>query len=323
MEFLVSGEIRADKAVSNALQIGRAEAARIIKNGYVFCGEKTLEKVSQILRENDLLIVKIPEEKKDENQRKNSPVNFDIEILYEDDEILVLNKPAGLVIHEAPSHKEITLCDWLKAKNFSLSNISGEFRQGIVHRLDKETTGAICVAKTDFAHRSLAKQLETREMGRYYLAIIDRELKDDLIVEKPIARHPKDRIKMSASHGGKPAKSAFIKLANLSAKEELIAAKLFSGRTHQIRAHLSAINAHILGDILYGYKPKKDETELQIFLHAHRLYLKLPQNHKILIVTAPIPPHFQSKIIAAIGAEKLAEITSESFIANRFAALLV
>ncbi len=175
--------------------------------------------------------------------------------------MMVVNKPSGLVVHPAPSVKGATLVDWLVSKGVSLSNILGKERYGIVHRIDKNTTGALVVAKTNEAHEKLSFQLRNKSMGRYYLAVIDHPLKESCIVEKPIGRSRKNRYKMDVVNGGKDSKSAFYKLIQNDDNLELIVAKLFTGRTHQIRVHLKSLGRHILGDVLYGFKSKEDTID--------------------------------------------------------------
>jgi 23S rRNA pseudouridine1911/1915/1917 synthase len=201
--------------------------------------------------------------------------------------MLVVNKPSGLVVHPAPSVKEPTLVDWLIHRGISLSTISGQERHGIVHRIDKETTGALVIAKTNQAHQRLSEQLQDKSMGRYYLAIIDYPLKEDTVVDKPIGRNPNNRLKMDIITNAKEAKTSFVKLLKSSSDCELIIAKLFTGRTHQIRVHLSSLGRHILGDHLYGFKSKKD-TIKRVYLHAYMLYLRHPQSGKKMHFLAPL-----------------------------------
>ncbi|GHV07769.1 putative RNA pseudouridine synthase [Campylobacterota bacterium] len=308
MRVTITQNIRADRFVADHLNIGRNEAARLIKLGFV-CG---VAKPAQLLKTGDEITINMPEAAPIEA----APiVDFEVPTLYEDDEILIVNKPAGLVVHSAPSHKGATLVDWLRSKGFSLSTASGEARSGIVHRIDKETTGALCIAKSNAAHRSLAAQLESREMGRYYLAIVDRALKEDTIVDKPIARHPKERVKMAVVTGGRTAKSAFVKLLGLGNNQELIAAKLFSGRTHQIRVHLQSLSIHIVGDTLYGYKQPKDKIAA-IYLHAYLLYLQHPKSGDLVMVKAPLSAPFVDKL--EIHKEKLDEILQPDAVVRRF-----
>jgi 23S rRNA pseudouridine1911/1915/1917 synthase len=216
-----------------------------------------------------------------------------------------------LVVHSAPSVKEATLVDWLKSKNIRLSTISGEERHGIVHRIDKETSGALVIAKTNEAHQFLSKQLSDKSMGRYYLAIIDLPLKEDCEIDRKIGRNPKNRLKNSVIQNGKIAKTRFIKLCNQ--KEELIACKLFTGRTHQIRVHLNSINRHIIGDELYGAK----ESSERILLHAYVLYLIHPKTKKLMQFTAPLFDDMNKKI-KQICKEETDEKLNENYIINRF-----
>ena len=215
-------------------------------------------------------------------------MNFDVEILFEDDDLLVINKPKGLTVHPAPSVKEATLVDWLKHKGIRLSTLSGEERHGIVHRLDKGTTGVMVVAKNNETHEALSQQLQDRTMGRYYLAIINIPLKDNTIVDKPIGRSSTNRLKMAIVEGAKESKTEFAKLyPSKDEKEELIACKLYSGRTHQIRVHLESLGRGILGDHLYGFKSKEDKIN-EIFLHAYILYFVHPKTKEKMEFIAPI-----------------------------------
>ncbi|NPA27747.1 MAG: RluA family pseudouridine synthase, partial [Epsilonproteobacteria bacterium] len=160
-----------------------------------------------------------------------------------------------------------------------------EERHGIVHRLDKDTSGAILIAKDNNTHQELSKQLQDRSMGRYYLALINYPLKENIIVEKAIGRNPKNRLKMAIRDDGREAKSAFYKIATSKHNEELIAAKLFSGRTHQIRVHLGSLGRYILGDKLYG---KDDGFKGRMMLHANLLYFIHPKSGKRVEVIAPL-----------------------------------
>jgi 23S rRNA pseudouridine1911/1915/1917 synthase len=184
--------------------------------------------------------------------------------------------------------KDATLVDWLKHKGIRLSTISGEERHGIVHRLDKGTTGVMVVAKNNETHHALSLQLQDRTMGRFYLAIIDVPLKDDVIIDKPIGRNSHNRLKMAVVENGKESKTQFTKLYPAkNEREELIACKLFSGRTHQIRVHLESIGRGILGDHLYGFKSKEDKIN-EIYLHAYILYFIHPSTGNKMEFIAPL-----------------------------------
>ena len=277
----VSG--RLDKILALQLEVSRNQIEKLIKDGLVSVNGKTITKTSFKVEEGD----EIAYEFKEAEKRVAPPIDFDVEILYEDEYLLVVNKPSGLVVHPAPSVKEPTLVDWLIHKGISLSTISGEERYGIVHRLDKETTGALVVAKDNKAHEALSSQLQDKSMGRYYLALIDCPLKDNIVVDKPIGRNPKNRLKMDVVPNGRAAKTAFVKLLTSNHGVELIAAKLFTGRTHQIRVHLNSLGRHILGDDLYGFKSKRDKIS-RVKLHAYLLYLIHPVSGKRMEFVAPL-----------------------------------
>jgi len=274
---------RLDKTLTSELDVSRNQIEKLIKDGLVEVNGKSITKTSFKVAEGDEIAYAFKEAEK----RVVPPVDFDVEVLYEDEYLLVVNKPSGLVVHPAPSVKEPTLVDWLIHKGVSLSTISGEERHGIVHRIDKETTGALVVAKDNKTHEKLSEQLQDKSMGRYYLALIDCPLKDDIAVNKPIARNPKNRLMMSVVEGGKEAKTAFVKLAQTVHGTELIAAKLFTGRTHQIRVHLNTLGRHILGDDLYGFKIKRGKIP-RVYLHAYLLYLTHPITGDKMEFTAPL-----------------------------------
>ena len=274
---------RLDKILSSELDVSRNQVEKLVKEGLVCVDNKVITKTSFKVMPGDEITYTLIEAEK----RVAPPIDFDVEVLYEDDYLLVVNKPSGLVVHPAPSVKEPTLVDWLIHKGISLSTISGEERHGIVHRIDKETTGALVVAKDNKTHESLSNQLQDKSMGRYYLALIDCPLKEDTVVDKPIGRNPKNRLMMSVVQEGKTAKTAFVKLLTSPYKVELIAAKLFTGRTHQIRAHLNTLGRHILGDDLYGFKTKRDKIS-RVNLHAYLLYLVHPESGEKMEFVAPL-----------------------------------
>ncbi len=305
---------RLDKTLQTALNQPRNQVEHFIKEVGVEVDGKRVHKTGLKLKGGEELVLEFPE------MEASTPleIDFDIDIIYEDEDVLVLNKPPFLIIHPAASVKEPTLVDWLKHRGITLSTISGEERNGIVHRIDKETSGAIIIAKNNEAHQSLSKQLEERTMGRYYLAITDLALKEDLIVDKPIARHNKHRIKMSVNDHGRPSKSAFVKLA-LSEKtgHELIAAKLFTGRTHQIRVHLESLSRHILADTLYGFKSKKD-TIPRVMLHARILYFNHPRTGELTILEAPLFKDFETVLTEEFNQEEIDEKINRDAIIERF-----
>lgn len=312
-KFICEKISRLDIYLSEILENSRSQISNLIKNNFVKINNKICNKNSFKLNLNDEISVNLPEISVKKIEKN---LNFDIEILYEDEEILVLNKPINLVIHEAPSVKEETLVDWLKFKGYMLSNLSGEIRAGIVHRLDKGTSGAIVVAKTNFAHQKLCEELKSKQMGRIYLAITDLALKEDCIINRPIGRNPSNRLKNAVVANGKDAKTAFINLQSQK-KASLIAAKLFTGRTHQIRVHLSSINRHILGDSLYGFKGDLDKIG-RIFLHAYFLYLTHPKSGEKIYIQAPVFGEFEEFLNNNFDKGNLNEILSKNYIFSRF-----
>jgi len=290
-EFRVKKGGRLDRVLTDVLGQSRNQVEQLIKEGLVLVNHKVVLKTGFKVIEDDLIAYTF----KEVQPKERVVVDFEVEILYEDEVMMVVNKPSGLVVHPAPSVKEATLVDWLIARGISLSTIAGEERHGIVHRIDKETTGALVIAKTNEAHQKLSEQLQDKSMGRYYLALIDYPLKGNGIVEKPIGRNRSNRLKMDVVPEGKEAKSAFYKLSESDQNVELIAVKLFTGRTHQIRVHLNSLGRHILGDVLYGFKSKKD-TINRVYLHAYKLYLTHPMTNRRMEFIAPLFPDMQAYI---------------------------
>ena len=299
----IEGTTRLDKALTALLGVSRNQIERLIKSGNVSVNGKEVSKPSFKVTSGDEVSYRFVQAQK----KEVPPIDFDVEILYEDDYLMVVNKPSGLVVHPAPSVKEATLVDWLITKGISLSTISGEERHGIVHRIDKETTGALVIAKDNATHEKLSAQLQDKTMGRYYLAIIDHPLKEDITVEAPIGRNPKNRLKMDVVPTGKEAKTAFKKLLESERHGELIAAKLFTGRTHQIRVHLQKLGRHILGDTLYGFKSKKDKIP-RVYLHAYLLYLTHPVTNEQLEIKAPLYSDMQTYLDRYFSREKITAI---------------
>ena len=320
--FIVNEANRLDKFLALQIDASRNQIEQLIKKEYVKVDGKTVSKTGLKLKENQSVEVHFPQTElnptKDENFVKESLKDKEIEIIYEDDDILVVNKPYNLTVHDAPSVKDATLVDWLKLKKISLSTISREERHGIVHRLDKGTSGVMVVAKTNEAHVGLSKQLEDKSMGRYYLAIIDMPLKDNIIIEKPIGRSSNNRLKMAIEENGRNAKSAFSKLAlSNNEKFELIAAKLYTGRTHQIRVHLSSMNRHVLGDNLYGFKGELNKIN-RFYLHAYYLYLTHPITNKQMSFKANLPEDINNFLNKNFQEENINDTLDEGNIISSF-----
>ncbi|MGM0624219.1 MAG: RluA family pseudouridine synthase [Campylobacterota bacterium] len=305
--------MRLDKFLQEKLHESRNQVAHLISDGLVEVAHKRVTKAGFKLKEEMEVTVTLLEAQPIKHQ-----VDFDVAIIYEDEDLLIVNKPSGLVVHPAPSVKEATLVDWLKAKGINLSTINGKNRHGIVHRLDKETSGALVVAKNNEAHQKLSQQLQDKSMGRYYLAVVDMELKENCIVDKKIGRNPANRLKMAVVQNGKEAKTAFKKLTQATnSRYELIAAKLYTGRTHQIRVHLNSLSRHILGDVSYGFKREHAKIS-RIFLHAYIMYLKHPVNGQKMHFIAPLPDDYTQILGKNFDMEKVNEKIQPQYIIDSF-----
>jgi 23S rRNA pseudouridine1911/1915/1917 synthase len=314
LEIIAQKPMRLDKCLQEHLTQPRNQIEQFIKTHGVFVDGKETHKCGLKLKGGEKIRYELPEMIPQEAQK----IDFDVEIIYEDEDLLIVNKPPGLTIHPAPSVKEPTLVDWLKHKGISLSTLSGEERHGIVHRIDKETSGALVVAKHNEAHRKLSAQLENRTMGRYYLALIDLPLKEDVIVNKPIGRNPVHRTKMAVINSGREAKSAFVKLVESKRQnQELIAAKLYTGRTHQIRVHLESLSRHIINDFTYGFKKKRDIIG-RVMLHAYLIYFIHPRTGEKIIQKAPLFEDFQGMLTSHFDMKDIDEKIDPDYLVSRF-----
>ena len=314
--FICQKEQRLDMFLTTEIGQSRSQIASLIKHDCVFVDDKMVSRPGVKLKINQKIRVKFPHAKKEEALE----VNFDVEVLYEDEDVLVINKPSGVTVHPAPSVKEATLVDWLKHKGIRLSTISGEERHGIVHRLDKGTSGAMVVAKNNDAHEFLSKQLQDKSMGRYYLAVISTPLKDDLTtIESNIGRSSHNRLKMACvKEHGKYAKTVFKSLAlSNDEKLQLIACKLYTGRTHQIRVHLESINRHILGDHIYALSPKVQKSE-RILLHAYMIYFIHPRTKKRVSFVANLDEMMRNEFDKKFNKEQIDDVMETSYIMHSF-----
>lgn len=222
------------------------------------------------------------------------PVNLNLEIVYEDDDVAVVYKPQGMVVHPAVSFKEVTLVNGLKYQLKSLSDINGTLRPGIVHRIDKDTSGLLLVAKTNFAHESLVTQLQDKTVRRVYEAIcLNPIVEDSGTISTPVGRDEINRLKMAVTEDGKLAVTHF-KVMKRYKKHAFIECVLETGRTHQIRVHMQYIGHPILGDPLYGHKPVYGTTGQ--FLHAKTLGFIHPRTGKYLEFTHEAPAIFKETL---------------------------
>jgi len=315
-EYICETPERLDTFLSTQIGQTRSQISGLIKNECVWVEGKKVPRPGVKLKVGQKVKVEFPQAK----VQKALDVDFDVEVLYEDDDVLVINKPSGVTVHPAPSVKDATLVDWLKHKGVRLSNISGEERHGIVHRLDKGTSGTMVIAKNNDAHEFLSAQLKDKSMGRYYIAVLSPPLKDDITtIEGNIGRSAKNRLKMSCGlEHTKTAKTMFKQLALSSdEKAQLVACKLFTGRTHQIRVHLETVNRHILGDHIYGLHPHMENAE-RILLHAYMIYFVHPTTKKIMTFNADFDEYMKAKIDKKFNLETLNEVIDANYIVNSF-----
>lgn len=240
-----------------------------------------------LVRDGDVIELREPKIAKIESE----PEPMDLEILFEDDDLLVLNKRAGLVVHPGAGHQQHTLVNALLAHCKNLSGIGGKERPGIVHRLDKETSGALVVAKNDAAHRDLSKQFADRTTGKVYLALVAGTPRKSVgTIDAPIVRHPVHRQRMSiAKRAGRSARTEY-RVLRSSADRSLLECTIQSGRTHQIRVHLHHLGHPVLGDKVYG--GKRAGIFARQMLHAWKLSFRHPRTAEPLTFTAPIPSDF-------------------------------
>lgn len=284
-----SGE-RLDAFLTRAIpEMSRNAVQKLIEGGNVARNGKTAKKNDR-LEPGDEISLTIPEAKPVEIKAKEIP----LEIVYEDDDVAVINKPKGLVVHPAAGHQDDTLVNGLLyAMGESLSGINGELRPGIVHRIDKDTSGLLAIAKNDLAHAVLASQLKDHSMARTYEAIVCGSFREDSgTVDAPIGRHPSDRKKMSViARNSKPAVTHWEVVERFRGYTH-IRCRLETGRTHQIRVHMAYIGHPILGDTVYGHKNKELGQESQC-LHAGALCFRHPRDERPIMVFAPLPDYFE------------------------------
>lgn len=221
------------------------------------------------------------------------PENIPLNILYQDEAIAIIDKPQGMVVHPAAGHRTGTLVNALLFHLKDLSGINGELRPGIVHRLDKDTSGLLVVAKHDEAHRQLAEQLKSRTMKRDYYALVTGTIKENKgKIIAPIGRDPDDRLAMDVIADGKPAETSFTVVERF-AKHTLVMCHLATGRTHQIRVHMDFIHHPIESDPVYGHQKHPLHAAGQL-LHAYQLTLVHPTTKKVMTFQSPLPDYFQA-----------------------------
>ena len=282
-----SGE-RLDKFIADNSDISRSYAAKLCEDGLVMLGGKPLAKKYKITGGEEIEIdVPKPEELSIE------PEDIPLDIVYEDSDVIVVNKPQGLCVHPAPGNESGTLVNGLVYHcGGELSAINGVIRPGIVHRIDKDTSGLLIVAKNNEAHLKLSEQLKERKAMRKYVALVNGNIKEEGgTINKPIARNPVDRKKMAVVQGGREAITHFNVLERFG-QYTLVECVLETGRTHQIRVHMASIGHSIVGDPLYGIKKEKFNLQGQL-LHAKTIGFVHPTTGEMMEFSSEIPEYFQ------------------------------
>ena len=285
----LSGE-RLDAFVARAVpELTRSAAQRLIEEGNIKRNGKPGKKNDKLVP-GDIIDVTIPEPKEVDIVAKEIP----LDIVYEDEDVVVINKPKGLVVHPAAGHQDDTLVNGLLyAMGDDLSGINGELRPGIVHRIDKDTSGLPAVAKNDLAHTVLASQLKDHTMARTYEAIVCGSFREDSgTVDAPIGRHPTDRKKMCVTSRNSKEAVTHWEVVKRYRGYTHIRCKLETGRTHQIRVHMAYIGHPILGDTVYGHK-KPELGQSSQCLHAGALCFRHPRDGRPVMVLAPLPDYFR------------------------------
>ena len=268
--------------------LSRSGAQKLLEEGCVLLGGKPGKKNDRLTAGDEIRLA-IPEPKAVDI----TPTKMPLDIIYEDADVLVLNKPKGLVVHPAAGHQNDTLVNGLLyARSDSLSGINGELRPGIVHRIDKDTSGLLAVAKNDFAHTVLASQLKDHTMARTYEAIVCGSFREDNgTVDAPIGRHPSDRKKMCVTQRNSKNAVTHWEVVRRYRGYTHVRCRLETGRTHQIRVHMAHIGHPILGDTVYGRK-KPELGQSSQCLHAGMLCFRHPRDARPVIVQAPLPEYF-------------------------------
>ena len=282
-------DIRIDKYISSKLEnISRVAVQRMIENGDILVNGKVV-RTSYKIQESDKIEITLEEPK----EAHLKPEDIPLDIVYEDNDILVVNKQKGLVVHPGNGNPNGTLVNAIMAHcKDSLSGIGGEIRPGIVHRIDKDTSGLLIIAKNDKAHINLSEQIKNHEVKKTYLALVRGRIKEqEATIDMPIARDEKNRIKMAVDKNGKSAITHF-KVLKKYENYTFLEVNIETGRTHQIRVHLSKIGFPLVGDSVYSNGKNPFEVQGQM-LHSYRLEFKHPVTGKILKLEAKLPKYFQ------------------------------
>lgn len=297
---------RLDLFVARRLGTSRNQAATLVANEHVVVNGRR-EKASWRLRSGERVAVHVPAPAGREVVGEDIP----LAVTYEDDDVLVVDKPAGMVVHPAPGNWTGTLVNALVGRGQSLAEGGGEDRPGLVHRIDKDTSGLLVVAKTERAHRILSAAIAARQIVRRYAAACwGHATTERFTVEKPLARDPRNRQRMAVVAAGKPARTDFTRLARGDAGD-LLRARLHTGRTHQIRVHLASIGHPVLGDDVYGGGGGRRLVALppqRHFLHAAELRFRHPADGREMLFRSPLPDDLRRALGALVHDPAVAEM---------------
>lgn len=303
IELVVSAneaKLRLDQFLAKRIpEFSRSRLQQLIRGGFVRLNDST-SRPRQIVRGGDKIELTEPPLERIETLPEQIP----LEVLFEDNDLIVINKPAGLVVHPGAGHREHTLVNALLNHCATLSGIGGKERPGIVHRLDKETSGCLVVAKNDAAHRELSKQFAERTVEKIYLALVAGKLRNVVgVIEEEIGRHPVHRQRMSATASrGRAARTEY-RVVRSSERASLVECRLHSGRTHQIRVHLHHLGHAVVGDKVYTPRLAKDFPRQM--LHAWKLGFRHPRSEKWRSFEAPLPDDFSAAIKLTIESQQV------------------
>jgi len=283
---------RVDAYLREHTTFSRSRVSALIQEGMLRIGNDVEVKPSRKLSAGEVLFLSIPQVREVEIVPQNIP----IDILYQDEDIVIVNKPCGMVVHPAAGNEDRTLVNALMYHVKDLSGIGGEMRPGIVHRLDKDTSGLILIAKNDRAHVAMSEQFKARSTEKHYRAVAFGSFsQEEGLIDAPIARHPTERKKMAVVPDGKPSQTQWRVIERLKSATYLDV-NLLTGRTHQIRVHMQSIGHPLLGDVIYAPHVKISVHVPRLMLHAYSLAFDHPMTGKRMEISAPMPDKFTQTI---------------------------
>ena len=283
------GETRLDQYLAQLdLGLTRSRLRQLIDSGDVLVNGGTV-KPSHRVRPGDRLLVTVPPPRPSVAVAQDIPLS----VVYQDSDLVVIDKPAGLSAHPGPGHPDGTLVNGLLALCPDIQGIGGQIRPGIVHRLDKDTSGLMMAAKTEQAHHDLSRQIKERAVGKGYLALVEGEPSPDTgVIDAPIGRDPRRRTRMAVNAGGRESRTGY-RLLERAGRYSLLELQLLTGRTHQARVHLAWVGHPLLGDAVYG---RRSPLLARHFLHAHRLAFAHPATGKPLEFRSSLPPDLEAAL---------------------------